>query len=97
MIPLGELNLGQGKRKCSVDSFSYPHLQIGEGQLNDLLNLCSLRSLWPTLRQVRYFIHIRLEELQISFFLGLVSSVRLFLKRVALRALIVGSIELYAS
>ena len=51
-----ETLVGQRNRKCSVDSSSIPYLQTGEGQLNDLLKRCSLKSLWPTLRQVRYLI-----------------------------------------
>ena len=96
-MPLKLLKLGQRNRKCSVDSFSSPHLQTGDGQLNDLLKRCSLKSLWPTLRQVKYLIPFGVLESGMSFFFGLVSLVRRFLKQVALRVLKVGSRELYFS
>jgi len=74
-MPLGPLKLGQRNRKCSLISFSRPHLQIGEEQSNLFLKRWSRRSLWPTRRQVRYFIPCRSEEIGIVFFLRSLVSV----------------------
>ena len=93
-MPLELLNFGQRNRKCSVDSFSRPHLQTGEGQLNDFLKRCSLKSLWSTLRQVRNLIPFGILESGTSFFFGLVSLVSRFLKQVAFKDFKAGFREL---
>ena len=48
-LPRALVNWGQRAKKCSGDSFSMPHRQVGEIQfLNPWLNRCNLKSLRPT-------------------------------------------------
>lgn len=93
-MPLGPLKLGQRNRKCSLVSFSRPHLQIGEEQLIFFLKRWSRRSLWPTRRQVRCFIPCRSEEIGKVFFLRSLV-LRQFLNLIGSRSLISGSSNSY--